>query len=246
MENSIHSKLYLTFKLLTAIPVSFPFRLFRILRHFPALLRYISTPCLYGIHFKGINRLLLWLGEIPFLLLDLLGFPEWYELGSLWVKPRSRTLTDEELTWVKSMFGETLPYTRIRIDEGAHLGPRQYRFCYVSFCVINSWQAMSPAVLMHELVHVWQFKQYGSPYIVRALLAQSTQMGYDYGGIVTLQRARKQGRSLSAFNYEQQAAIIEDYFRLLAKGPLRWGRSTDPKDLDTYRYFARPLTEIHF
>lgn len=242
----MRNKLQLTLKLLIAIAASLPVRLARLLRHFPLLFQYLSKPGLYGIHFRSINRLLLWLGELPFVLLDILGLPEWYELGNLWLKPAARPLNPQELIWARRIFGENLPYWRIRIDERAHFGPRQYHFCYVSFCVVNSWEAMHPAVFIHELVHVWQFHQQGSVYILRALLAQRTFSGYDYGGKAALQHAQARGLSLHAFNYEQQAAIIEDYFRLQFNGPLRWERATNPQDLDTYRYFARTLTEIHY
>ncbi|MCB0632822.1 MAG: hypothetical protein KDD15_23955 [Lewinella sp.] len=240
------SKLHLTLQLLIAILISLPRRIYRVFCHFPALFTYLNRPALYGIRFRGIARCFLWLGEIPFLLLDLAGLPEWYELVNLWLKPNSRSLTSQELIWAKSLFGEMLPYQRIRIDERARLGPKQYRFCYVSFCVINSWERMPPAILIHELVHVWQFSRYGSPYILRALLAQNTRAGYDYGGIRALQMAREHDLTLEAFNYEQQAAIVEDFFRFQKKGPLRWGRGEDPHDPDTYRYFISALTEIHF
>lgn len=242
----MRNKLQITLKLLIAIPASLPVRLARLLRHFPVLFQYLSKPGLYGIHFRSISRLLLWLGEIPFILLDILGLPEWYELGNLWFKPAARPLSSQELIWARSLFGENLPYWRIRVDERAFLGPKQYHFCYVSFCIVNSWEAMHPAVLIHELVHIWQFRRVGSVYILRALLAQRSRFGYDYGGKSALQLAQARGLSLHAFNYEQQAAIVEDYFRLQFKGSLRWEHAASQHDLNTYLYFVRTLSEIRY
>lgn len=77
---------------------------------------------------------------------------------------------------------------------------------------------MPPATLVHEVVHIWQYNRVGAAYIPRALAAQRSAMGYNYGGLRPLER----GRSLEAFNYEQQADIIEDAYRLANGSPARW------------------------
>lgn len=199
------------------------------------------TKVLYGIRLSIGARFLLWLGEFLFLFLDIIGIPEWYEMANCWIKRDSRPLTGEEKQLAKYIFGDTLPLDRLRLDERARIGPKQYHFCYVSFCVINSWEAMPPAILVHELVHVWQFQRYGSPYIFRALLAQRTRMGYDYGSFTALERAKMQGLDLQAFNYEQQASIIEDYFRLHRTGYARRNPEAAKKQFSTYQYFADSL-----
>lgn len=220
-------------------------RLRHILRHFLQLPAYLASPILSGIRLHFLGRVLLWWAELFFLFLDLLGVPEWYEIGSLWLKPASRPLDVLEWDIAYELFAGQLPYRRIRIDERAYIGPRQYRFCYVSFCVINSWEAMTDAVLVHELVHVWQFQRYGSPYILRALLAQRSMAGYDYGGLDGLRSAKSASRGLDAFNYEQQASIIEDYFLLSRTGHTRRSRANLRSDLDIYQYFVAALTNSH-
>ena len=59
-------------------------------------------------------------------------------------------------------------------------------------------------------------KKYGIAYvyIVRALWAQKSKEGYDYGGIEGLAQAINEGKGLFDFNFEQQASIIEHYFDL--------------------------------
>ena len=47
------------------------------------------------------------------------------------------------------------------------------------------------------------------------------RQGYDYGGLEPLVHY-SQGKGLSAFNFEQQADIIEDYYRWTAGMPLQW------------------------
>lgn len=234
-------KLTFTSQRILDILQSLPTRVARITQHFFVFFSYLNRRPIYGVKLSLVGRFALWFGELFFLFLDLIGIPEFYEIVNLWFKTNVRGLKPGELRWAKTIFGDALPYARIRLDERAYLGPRQYQFCYVSFCVINSWHTMSPAVFIHELVHVWQFQQYGSPYILRALLAQQTSAGYDYGGIIALERAKDQKQGLTPFNYEQQAAIVEDYFRLKSGAPGRWQKIKDEQKLETYRYFINAM-----
>lgn len=161
-----------------------------------------------------------WWVDGAVLLADLLGMAILYEIGTWLTKWNLRALTAREVAYLTPIFGSTIDYRRIRIDERAHLGPRQYPFCYVSFYSINSWGPMSPATLIHEVVHVWQYERVGGAYIPRALRAQRTRAGYDYGGAGAVARAR----SLWEFNYEQQADIVADYWCLLQGRATRWLR----------------------
>lgn len=169
-----------------------------------------------------------WLVELLLLLLEIAGIAEWYELLAFVFKFRTRKLNEQELRIAKSVFGNTLPYERIRIDESAHIGPRQGRFCYVSFFTLNSWGQLSATLLIHELAHVWQYQNIGIRYIPRALAAQRTASGYNYGGAAALQQAIASGKGMAHFNLEQQADLIEDYFRLQNGLPAKWNRNGIP------------------
>lgn len=237
----LQKKINFTLALLLDIFRQLLVRLSRLVYHFFIFPQYLTTTKLHGIQFSFLARVFLWLGELIFLVLDVVGIPEWYEIGSAWLKYNSRPMKPSEVALAKSIFGPQLPYWRIRLDEKAYLGPRQYHFFYVSFCVINSWRKMPAAILVHELVHVWQFQRYGSPYIIRALLAQTTKAGYDYGQKKGLEAAISTGQGLAFFNYEQQASIIEDFFRLRADGLARWGSANALDYLETYRYFHDAL-----
>lgn len=145
-----------------------------------------------------------------FELLDRAGICAAYEAFSNTLSPRLRGLTPDERELLFPIFRDSIPYHLIRIDERAHLGPRQYGFYYVSFHTINSWGPLPPPILVHEVVHVWQYLHLGAAYIPRALAAQWSPEGYDYGGVTGLETAQ----SLLDFNYEQMASVIEDAFRL--------------------------------
>jgi hypothetical protein len=137
-------------------------------------------------------------------------------------KPNTRRLTEREIALARSVFGETIDYQKVRVDERSHIGCRQYRFAYVGFHFVNSWGKLSDPILIHELVHVWQYQRLGSVYIPRALWAQRTAEGYDYGGGAALQKAVEQGQTLTDFNYEQQGDIVADYFCLKNGWKPRW------------------------
>ena len=153
--------------------------------------------------------------------LELLFFCDLYEWISNYFSPSLRPLRPAEITELRAVFGPSLPYHRIRIDERAHLGPRRYGIVYVSFHTINSWGPVTAALLVHEAVHVWQYVHRGALYIPRALAAQRTREGYHYGGPTGLRKAR----CLDDFNYEQMATVIEDAYRLTAGLPLRYANA---------------------
>ena len=176
--------------------------------------------------------------DVLFALLELLYVPDLYEACTTLFAPTSRKLSTRERALLYPFFGDSVPYDKIRIDERAHLGPRWKRFCYVSFHTINSWGPMTDPTLVHEVVHVWQYTHRGAAYIPRALYAQGTVMGYNYGGLSALEN----GRKLEDFNYEQQADIVEDAFRIVHHYRAQWvpaGRGAE-----VLHYYQRYLDEI--
>lgn len=174
--------------------------------------------------------------EVFFALLDLIGVLVWYEIITNGCVPGVRPLRPAERHFLAPIFGDSISWELVRIDERAWLGPRQQGFCYVSGFTINTWGPISPSVLVHEMVHVWQYEQVGAAYIPRALRAQYSEMGYDYGGLVPLQ----EHDSLAAFNYEQQADIIEDAFRLTQGLPAQW-HGYGPEVLPAYYPYLREV-----
>ncbi len=172
-----------------------------------------------------------------FQLLDLLFVFDLYEGVSNYLSPGVRGLHPAEVRLLRPVFGDSVPYHRIRLDERARLGPRSYRFIYVSFHTINSWGPIDPPTLIHEVVHVWQYRHRGALYVPRALAAQRTAMGYDYGGL----RGLRAAGSLEDFNYEQMADVVEDAYRLAAGYPPRWLRGRGTEVLPDFFRFLREL-----
>ena len=207
-----------------------PRRLMRILNHIRDRWYHLQRKPSEWLDLQGH---LYWTLELLFFLLDVLAVGEIYETLADIVKFNTRPLTADERILVDEIFNGTINAKRIRIDEVSFLGPSSHHFAYVSFYTINSWGPMSDATFVHELVHVWQYEEMGSVYIPRALKAQLSQDGYDYGGLANLLKAVHNGQGLSQFNLEQQGDILADYHRLRSGHQTRWGLSGE-EDLWVY------------
>ena len=181
------------------------------------------------------------LSEFMVCFLEIFGVVEIYETINDFVKFNTRPLTNWETNLAKEIFGNSINYKRVRIDEYAFVGPRQHRFCYVSFNSINSWGPMQNSTFIHEMVHVWQYENLGAIYIPKALSAQFTPEGYNYGGVATLKQYMHEGKGFLDFNYEQQGDIVSDYYRIKNGYEPCWG-SGGRIDLPVYEYFIERLT----
>ncbi len=186
-------------------------------------------------------RILFWNSiELTFAVIDFLLISKIYEGLSNRLKSNIRKLSDWEYGLAQSVFGDAIDLDSVRIDERAYFGPKQSGICYVSFNTINSWGSMSDSLLVHELVHVWQYQRFGAVYIPRALWAQRTKEGYNYGGVSALKKAIVNKKKFWEFNYEQQGDIVADYYRILMGLVPYWG---DGKfsDLPIYEHFIAQL-----
>ena len=99
---------------------------------------------------------------------------------------------------------------------------------------------MGDSTLIHELTHVWQYEQIGAVYMPRALRAQFSAKAYDYGGAAALRAFSLKDQDLLAFNLEQQADIVEDYFRIRNGLPPHWGGGR-ADDLVVYEKILNPI-----
>lgn len=177
-----------------------------------------------------------WWLELSILILSLIGVAEIYETITDFTKFNTRSLSNWEKKLVKSVYGETINYNRVRLDSLGLIGPRQFHLSYVSFYTINTWGSMPNHVLIHEMMHIWQYQKMGAVYIPRALAAQNSAAGYNYGGVAALQHALNQGKGLQAFNLEQQADIIMDYYLIREGYRPQWGNG-NRFDLPIYESF---------
>jgi hypothetical protein len=174
--------------------------------------------------------------------LGLVFFPEFLMMLNRLFKPNTRPLSSDEIDLAIFVFGQSIDYQKVRIDDLSRIGCRRYSFAYVGFHFINSWGALSAAHYIHEMVHVWQYQKLGIVYIPRALYAQTTPEGYNYGGIAALRKARKEKKNLLDFNYEQQGDIVADYFRLRCHQSPTWCERNQAY-LPDFEYFMEIFKE---
>ena len=157
--------------------------------------------------------------------LDVIGVPELFAL--LWrAATRATPLTGAEIAAVASVLGPyALRYQDIRVAQRGILGPI-FRVnggrAFTTFHTVNvpttgDHQRSNVDILLHELVHVYQYERAGSRYFAGALLAQREE-GYGYGGEDGLRRAHADGKRMCDFNREQQAQIAQDYFMYCRHG----------------------------
>ena len=74
------------------------------------------------------------------------------------------------------------------------------------------------SVVVHELTHVYQYETVGSLYLGQAIHAQTTTVGYLYGGPAGLTSDRAAGKHYRDYNREQQAQIAQDFYTLSMSG----------------------------
>jgi hypothetical protein len=137
------------------------------------------------------------------------------------IKWKTRPLSPHEKELAFNVFGRHAPLHLMGVDPDSIPVRKNKITAYVSFHTINGSADIPDHIFIHELVHIWQYSRFGSAYISEAIWAQKWGGGYNYGGLEPLMKYKK-GKGLAAFNYEQQADIIEDYFRWNNNMPLQW------------------------
>lgn len=179
-----------------------------------------------------------WWGTLFIYCLELVGIAGFYQTFAEIIKFNTRPLSSREIEIARTIFGDGLNYELIRWDKKAYFGAKKMKIAYVSFHTINSWGNLRTDIFIHELVHVWQYEQMGAVYMPRAIAAQNTKEGYNYGGLEPLKYFKYKG--LSAFNLEQQADIIADYFRIKNDMKPEWGKGTKA-DLELYEVYVNEI-----
>ncbi|MGK0364846.1 MAG: hypothetical protein ACI85O_001906 [Saprospiraceae bacterium] len=240
----LYTKILTMFHRITDALRWIPLRFKRILKHIYKGIKHFSKSegetYLSGFEKLTVSGVTYWWLEFSVLILSLIGIAEIYETITDFIKFNTRSLTLWERKLLKGIYGKNINYDRVRIDNLGLIGPRQFRMCYVSFYTINSWGNMSNHLLVHEMMHVWQYQKMGAVYIPRALTAQNSAMGYNYGGLCALEGAIETGQGLKAFNLEQQADIITDYYLLREGYKAQWSDASQ-FDLPIYEKFIEQL-----
>lgn len=153
---------------------------------------------------------------------DLFGAPEIFAF--VWRGlTRTSPLTGAEIAAASVVLGPSaVRYQDIRIAQGGVLRwvfARNGQRAFATFHTLNlpdkgRHQRDNIDIVVHEIVHVFQYERAGSRYFAEALFGQREE-GYGYGGPDGLRLALQQGKRLRNFNREQQAQIAQDYYALI-------------------------------
>ena len=238
MIDNFHNKTFIGFRFSDIIKF-LPKRILRFLLHF------WNVPLFFfsknAQNQSVIRSIAFWCWELGCLVLEILGIAEWYETACDLYKKETRSLNSFELVMAKEIFGNSINYDRVRIDETAEIACKNSYLKYVSFYTINSWGRMSDDIFIHEMVHVWQYEKFGAVYIPKALKVHLTKgMSYNYGGVAALEKSMEANGRFLDFNFEQQGDIVADYFRIRCGDTPIWGEA-GKEDLPIYEYFIEQL-----
>ncbi len=187
-----------------------------------------------------------WLGRSALQLAEVLGIPEIVETLADLLKFNTRALSGSERSKAASVFGGSINLDLVRVDEGGLIGPSWTHREYTAFHTITGWGGIQDDTLIHELTHVWQYERSGAIYIAQALHAQITLGGtgaYDYNGIPGLQAAKSAGQGILSFNREQQAQIVQDFYRIKTGRSPIFGAGTIA-DLPLYAHFVKEVSTL--
>jgi hypothetical protein len=163
------------------------------------------------------------------------------------LEPEGRRLTETEIAVLATVFAGAVDFSQVLVKEGriGVFGASQRALTLCNTIYIPGedgagWGAPgSPGylqLLVHEMVHVWQFQHGGTDYITASLKEQARGLwsgkgvneAYDYA------RGIRDGKSWAEFNPEQQAKLIEDAyaFHLFTNPDARLAKSAEEDHTD--------------
>lgn len=169
----------------------------------------------------------------------------------------TRKLSNQELQIAKSVFGDSINYDLVRINQwfGNDRAFVTLHTINVNPSKINTNTLEGKATLIHELTHVWQYEHLGAKYVADALIAQSgdgiktgsyppnigkpSTNGYAYGGYTELQSRMDKAQGLNSFNLEQQAMIVEHYYKIRHDS-----NSNNDQFLPLYAHFIKSVSSL--
>ena len=158
----------------------------------------------------GLGRSLVQLGQLPVDAHLLVGGRLLSALQTLvGLEPPGRTLREDEVALLRSIFGDGLDLSAVRIKEGPaglfSISRRAFTLGNTVYVPPGS-VPLAPGLLVHELTHVWQYQHGGPDYLSEALWAQYLGDGYDW------RKGLAEGKRWEALNPEQQAELLEQAF----------------------------------
>lgn len=136
-----------------------------------------------------------------------------------------RALTSGEINLAKSIFKGSLDYNKVKIHNDKYLffqpsnsGMTPNGELYIDGVYKKDYSTQGAALkgfFIHEMVHVWQY-QLNILDPVAAAIWESITNFFDYSKAYHYKLDAS--KDILDYNIEQQAAIIEDYYRIFKEG----------------------------
>lgn len=129
----------------------------------------------------------------------------------------ARPLTPGETRLAEQVFGDAIRLERVRLHAGGFgrfavtIGPRVFLPATLARADFAEADPFAQALLVHELVHVWQFQT--RPARTLASWAEAVATG-GYGPGLPAYRYDLPVRDFSRLGLEQQASVVEHLFLL--------------------------------
>ncbi len=163
--------------------------------------------------------------EIPLLLAECLLLTDLFAVATIAFRRSAfRALLPREQHLGEAYYGQQIDWSLLRCCDSSRIARKRG----IAFVVLNTVyfdKSLPDDVWVHELMHVYQYQRYGATYIPRALQAQRTHEGYNYGTFTTFSH-------LTELNAEQQAELMQDYCR--RKLGLKPNQTNNTQDLAAY------------
>jgi hypothetical protein len=196
------------------------------------------------VHITTWKHFVFWVGARLIELLEIGGVGEILETISEFIKFNTRALAGREIAIAQKIFGKSINFGLVRIDMHSVVPAFTHR-AFTTFHTINAWGDLPDETLIHELTHVWQYERAGAIYMAQAVHAQIQRGGgaYNYGGPDGLKDARAKGRGLLSFNREEQAQIVEDFYRI-KNGMSPYVPGGTIADLPLYAHFVKTVSTL--
>jgi len=185
------------------------------------------------------SSILEWIIDLIFYILDVFFIPDLLELLAVYMKPNTRFFNDKEKHLVYRYFGKSIKVENLRVNTKMTKVAQRNAHAFVTFRTVHFASYIAKEIFVHELVHIWQYQRFGSVYIYRALKAQQSKEGYNYGGAERLYHSMLEQKRFIDFNFEQQGEIFEDYARIIEYSD----GNVSPLVLASYEYFVAQVQE---
>lgn len=132
----------------------------------------------------------------------------------------SRPLTAGEITLAKSVFGDSIDYTTVKVSDGRYLPTQPFNTAMTSLdgkLYMNNLyradyateSAEDKGLFIHEMTHVWQ----GQNKVMNQVAAVAGLMlkhNFNYNAAYPF--LLDAGKDLTDYGLEQQASIVQEYY----------------------------------